>query len=171
MIFVTVGTHEDSFDRLVKEVDSLKCQNSFPDEVFIQLGYSMYRPSHCQFENLIGYQLMDEYIRMARVVITHGGPSSIMHALRYGKTPIVVPRQKQFKEHVDDHQVLFCEKFQNTGSIIPVFDIGTLGEKIKDYDILVKQIGDIQKTCSHDNLTQFTRSLEEITHQLMFKKS
>ncbi|HEV1925494.1 TPA: multidrug MFS transporter, partial [Streptococcus pneumoniae] len=36
MIFVTVGTHEQQFDRLIKEVDYLKKENLIQDEVFIQ---------------------------------------------------------------------------------------------------------------------------------------
>ncbi|HHK7668656.1 TPA: multidrug MFS transporter, partial [Streptococcus pneumoniae] len=34
MIFVTVGTHEQQFDRLIKEVDYLKKENLIQDEVF-----------------------------------------------------------------------------------------------------------------------------------------
>ena len=47
MIFVTVGTHEQQFDRLIKEVDRLKKENLIQDEVFIQTGYSNYIPKYC----------------------------------------------------------------------------------------------------------------------------
>lgn len=43
-----------------------------------------------------------------RIVITHGGPASFIMPLQIGKTPIVVPRQHQFNEHVNDHQVEFA---------------------------------------------------------------
>ena len=48
---------------------------------------------------------MNELVEKARIVITHGGPSSFLMVLQKGKIPIVVPRQKQFDEHVNDHQV------------------------------------------------------------------
>ncbi|HEM4221640.1 TPA: multidrug MFS transporter, partial [Streptococcus suis] len=38
MIFVTVGTHEQQFNRLIKEIDLLKKNGSITDEIFIQTG-------------------------------------------------------------------------------------------------------------------------------------
>jgi UDP-N-acetylglucosamine--N-acetylmuramyl-(pentapeptide) pyrophosphoryl-undecaprenol N-acetylglucosamine transferase len=38
------------------------------------------------------------------VVITHAGVGSVISALEAGKRPVVAPRRKQFKEHIDDHQ-------------------------------------------------------------------
>ncbi|HFR3379458.1 TPA: multidrug MFS transporter, partial [Streptococcus suis] len=34
MIFVTVGTHEQQFNRLIKEIDLLKKNGSITDEIF-----------------------------------------------------------------------------------------------------------------------------------------
>ena len=39
MIFVTVGTHEQQFNRLIKEVDRLKGEGLIQDEVIIQTGF------------------------------------------------------------------------------------------------------------------------------------
>jgi UDP-N-acetylglucosamine transferase subunit ALG13 len=133
MIFVTVGTHEDAFDRLIKEIDELKGHEILEDEIFIQIGYSNYKPKHCRYEELLGFQDMDEYVKQARIVITHGGPGSIMLPLRYGKVPIVVPRQSKFKEHVDDHQVLFAKKLESLQKIMAIYDISDLNEAIKRY--------------------------------------
>lgn len=58
--------------------------------------------------------------------------------LQIGKTPIVVPRQHQFNEHVNDHQVEFARNVaQRMGTIIPVEDINTLGDVIMNYDQIV----------------------------------
>ena len=116
MIFVTVGTHEQQFDRLIKYVDEL----NLPEEVMIQRGYSDYIPRNCRAEKLLPYEKMKQYTERARIVITHGGPSSIMMPLQMGKIPIVVPRQKKFGEHVNDHQVEFVQKISGTTDIIPV---------------------------------------------------
>ena len=40
MIFVTVGTHEQPFNRLVKAVDDLKKNGVIIDEVIMQTGFS-----------------------------------------------------------------------------------------------------------------------------------
>ena len=44
MIFVTVGTHEQQFNRLVKKIDNLKKDGTFKDDVIIQIGFSTYEP-------------------------------------------------------------------------------------------------------------------------------
>lgn len=54
--------------------------------------------------------------------------------LQIGKTPIVVPRQHRFNEHVNDHQIEFARNVaQRMGTIIPVEDINTLGDIITNY--------------------------------------
>lgn len=110
MIFVTVGTHEQQFNRLIKEVDRLKGEGLIQDEVFIQTGFSDYEPVHCQWKNLISYDEMNRYMDEADIVITHGGPATFMGVISKGKRPIVVPRQEKFGEHVNDHQVEFSQK-------------------------------------------------------------
>ena len=110
MIFVTVGTHEQQFNRLIKKIDELKEQGTIREPVFIQSGYSTYEPKHCQWKKLLPYKEMEEKIRTAHIVITHGGPSSFISVLQAGKIPVVVPRKEEFGEHVNDHQVDFARK-------------------------------------------------------------
>lgn len=40
MIFVTVGTHEQPFNRLIQKVDKLKRDGVIKDDVIIQTGFS-----------------------------------------------------------------------------------------------------------------------------------
>ena len=47
MIFVTVGTHEQQFNRLVECVDQMKQKGLLEDEVIIQTGFSTYEPKCC----------------------------------------------------------------------------------------------------------------------------
>lgn len=39
MIFVTVGTHEQQFNRLIKKVDELKRDGIIKEDVFMQTGF------------------------------------------------------------------------------------------------------------------------------------
>ncbi|MCH4056727.1 MAG: multidrug MFS transporter [Lactobacillaceae bacterium] len=110
MIFVTVGTHEQPFNRLVKAVDDLKLSGKITDSVFIQTGYSTYVPKACEYKDFITMNQMSDYMQRSRVIITHGGPSSFIMALQLNKIPIVVPRMAKFNEHVNDHQVTFCRE-------------------------------------------------------------
>ncbi|WP_125567473.1 PssE/Cps14G family polysaccharide biosynthesis glycosyltransferase [Companilactobacillus insicii] len=134
MIFVTVGTHEQPFNRLIKKVDQLIGDGSINDDVFMQIGYSTYKPQNCKWSDFISYSDMTKYMRMSDIVITHGGPATFMHSLSMGKKTIVVPRQEKFHEHVNNHQFEFANKVSNIGYKIHVVDdidqlLGALNSK------------------------------------------
>ena len=164
MIFVTVGTHEQPFNRLVKAVDELKRDGIITEEVIIQTGFSTYEPKYCQWSKLIPYQKMVKNVENARIVITHGGPASFVMPLQIGKTPIVVPRQHQFDEHVNDHQVEFARNVaERMGTIIPVEDINKLGSVITNYDEIV---ANMEHGISSNNKV-FCDELEQIVAELV----
>lgn len=141
MIFVTVGTHEQQFNRLIEEVDKLKEDGTITEDVFIQTGFSTYEPKHCQWSKLISYKEMNRKIKEAGIIITHGGPASFIAPLQIGKIPIVVPRQEKYGEHVNDHQLEFTKNVEERNkNIIPVYDIKDLKEKILNYDNIVNKI-------------------------------
>ena len=102
MIFVTVGTNEATFDRLLQAVAGL----DLSEEAVVQHGHSSaLAPAGATLTPFLSFDEMTELVRKADVVITHAGVGSIMLALTNGKHPIVVPRRKAFGEAVDDHQV------------------------------------------------------------------
>lgn len=134
MIFVTVGTHEQQFNRLIEYIDNLKRDGVIEEEVIMQTGYSTYEPKYCTWQKLYSYQQMVKYVEEARIVITHGGPSSFIMPLQVGKTPIVVPRQKKYDEHINDHQVEFAQEVERRmGTIIVIDDIEKLGYVVSHY--------------------------------------
>ena len=166
MIFVTVGTHEQPFNRLIQTVDELKKDGVITEDVIIQTGFSTYEPKYCQRSKLIPYQQMIKNVADARIVITHGGPASFIMPLQIGKTPIVVPRQHQFNEHVNDHQVEFARNVaKRMGTIIEVEDIETLGDVITNYDRIVAGMG---HGISSNN-AKFNEGLESIVDELFNK--
>ena len=62
--------------------------------------------------------------------------------LQIGKTPIVVPRQYKYGEHVNDHQVEFARNVsERMGTIIDVEDIDKLSDIITNYDQIVAGMG------------------------------
>lgn len=163
MIFVTVGTHEQQFNRLIKEVDQLKAVGSIEDEVVMQIGYSTYEPKYCVWSKLVSYQKMTEYIRDARIIITHGGPASFIMPLQNGKVPIVVPRQKKYHEHVNNHQVEFCRAVaQEKKNIILVEAIEELKSVIANYYNICKKNNQL----TENNKEVFCLKLEQLVHQL-----
>lgn len=141
MIFVTVGTHEQPFNRLIEEIDKLVENNEIKEEVFIQTGFSTYEPKYCKWEKLIPYNEMNKKIEEARIVITHGGPATFIAPLQKGKIPIVVPRRVDYGEHVNNHQLDFIKEIdKRLGIIIPVYEMVDLLGKIINYDSITKEM-------------------------------
>lgn len=136
LIFVTVGTHEQGMDRLLIELDRLLENKLITHEIIAQIGYSEYKPKNYKYQDLINYDELDELVDKADIIITHGGPGSIFHAIQYDKVPIVVPRNPIYNEHVDDHQILFSRRLENNNKVISVYDISKLENTIKNYHIL-----------------------------------
>ena len=163
MIFVTVGTHEQPFNRLIKKADDLVVDGDIKEKVIIQTGFSTYVPKHCEHHKMMSFNEMQQALEDARIVITHGGPSSFIEALQYGKVPIVVPRQEKFHEHVNNHQMDFTKLIvERMNNIIPVYDKKKKKNTIDDYD-------KIAKTKNHgesSNNKQFNERLENIVADL-----
>lgn len=166
MIFVTVGTHEQPFNRLLEYVDKLKEQKVITEEVIVQTGFSTYIPKYCEYQKLFSYQKMNELVEKARIVITHGGPSSFLMVLQKGKIPIVVPRQKQFNEHVNDHQVEFVKQVSDRlNNIIVVNEISEIKNSILHYSDLIESMTKTHKS----NNSFFVENFEKMVTDLMGK--
>ena len=60
MIFVTVGTHEQPFTRLVEYMD--KWAETHDEEVVIQSGFSTYEPTHCKWQHFYHQYEMSELL-------------------------------------------------------------------------------------------------------------
>ena len=139
MIFVTVGTHEQPFNRLVEYMD--KWSMDHDEEVVIQTGFSTYEPKKATWSKLYPYSKMVELVAEARVVVTHGGPSSFIMPLQIGRIPIVVPRKHEYNEHVNDHQVEFCKAVaERQGNIIVVEQIEELGYALEKYEDIIRKM-------------------------------
>lgn len=162
MIFVTVGTHEQQFDRLIQAIDQLKMDGVIEEEVIMQTGFCKYIPKCCLYEKMMPYQKIQKSMHDARIIITHGGPSSFLLALSIGKTPIVVPRRSEFGEHVNDHQLNFLSELNKRGYNIPfVTDINDLQSMIEKHNNT--NVNLIQ------NNKQFTNKLKSILIEITSK--
>ena len=163
MIFVTVGTHEQPFNRLIKEMDRLVYKKKITEDVIIQTGFSTYKPKYCISYKMMSFDEMNAALKKARIVITHGGPSSFIEALQLDKVPIVVPRQEKFHEHVNNHQVEFVKLIsEKMNNIIAVYDINDLENAIVNYDQLVKT----KKLNTTSNNERFNKNLSKIINDL-----
>ncbi len=170
MIFVTTGTHEDAFDRLVQAMDGLKREGLIAQDVFIQTGYSAYKPEFCAYRDFLPFAEMMARMTEAEMVITHGGTGSIMLVLYHHKIPIVVPRQRKYHEHIDDHQVLFCQTMVKKGKILAAYETEQLEHIITHYHDLAFPLQTVaQGNGMAQNAAAFAGKLHEICKELLNK--
>ena len=123
MIFVSIGTNEAPFDRLLRAVVELPLR----ERLVIQHGHSKpIAAPHVELVDFLSFEALAEMIRNARAVVTHAGVGSVMVSLGSGKRPIVVPRREAFAEAVDDHQLELGRRFAEAGLVTLVEDPSSL---------------------------------------------
>ncbi len=120
LILVTVGTHGQGFDRLVKAMDELAA--GLDEQVVIQRGSSPYEPQHAEHFLFTTSEQMAQLTHAARVIVSHAAAGSILVALRHNKPLIVVPRLRQFGEVLDDHQQQLATALAAAEKVVTVGD-------------------------------------------------
>jgi len=111
MIFVTVGS-QLPFDRLIQTVDHWHAENK-SITVFAQIGISNYAPQHIDFCQTMTPDIYHDYLQKANLVIAHAGMGTIISALEFGKTLILMPRLASQGEHRNDHQLATAKRFSD----------------------------------------------------------
>ena len=132
MIFVTVGSQKNQFNRLLKSLDRLVASGEITDEIFAQTGYSDYEPEYYAFQRFLDHEEFERIETQAELVIAHGGTGAVMGALKKGKKVIAVPRKYELGEHNDDHQIQMVSQLAESGLILCCEDTDTLGEMIRE---------------------------------------
>ncbi|MXR40764.1 beta-1,4-galactosyltransferase [Halobaculum sp. WSA2] len=123
MIFGTVGTHDQSFNRLLAGLDELADDY---DEIVAQVGHSTYRPEHIQWFDFVSESKINEYYQNASVVVGHAGAGTILTALSYRKPLVLMPRRKQYDEHLDNHQLELTEALRDRDDVFVVANVDDL---------------------------------------------
>ena len=127
MIFVTVGTHQQPFDRLLDGVAPL----AELDDLVVQHGNGRAPAAAGVAIPFLGWSEMVAYMERANVVVSHGGVGSILLARRAGHIPVVVPRRHAHGEHVDDHQLEVVRCLEHRGEIVAVHDVERLADAVR----------------------------------------
>jgi len=140
MIFITVGTEQFPFDRLIKIIDSKIEKSEIDNEVYGQIGNSKYIPKNFTYKHFISFDQMIQCIGKADIVISHAGIGSTLLCLNLGKIPILFPRRYDFKEHLDNHQMEFAEKIVKMNKVLVAFNKEELIERINKFDLFLAGI-------------------------------
>lgn len=159
MIFVTLGTQDKPFKRLVEAVNKYSL-NHPEEDIIVQLGCTTYQSDTMKLFDYIPSDKMEHYFSNADIIITHGGVGSILEAIKKNKKVIAVPRLKKFGEHVNDHQTQIVSVFADMNYIIACNDLKLLEEKIDD----AKQFFPNRL---HSNNEHFVSELKKIVDSLL----
>jgi UDP-N-acetylglucosamine transferase subunit ALG13 len=125
LVFVTVGTDHHPFDRLIGYVDAWAAERGSSVRCVVQHGRSR-PPAVAEARAFLPPAELERLLGEAAVVVTHGGPGSILGARDAGRIPVVVPRRPELEEHVDEHQVRFVARLAEAGEVFVADDESAL---------------------------------------------
>lgn len=158
MIFVTVGTQDKAFTRLIRAVEKAVETGKIKDEVMVQAGATEYKSDIINVLNYVPFNEFNNLLNKADIIITHGGVGSILNAIRLGKKVIAVPRLKKYDEHINDHQLQVIEKMTKDGYILSTENENKISDKIKEIENFVPKV----YTSNTENfITSFKKLLDE----------
>lgn len=177
MIFVTLGTQDKDFSRLLKAIDKEIEKGTIKEKVIVQAGHTKYESKNMEIFDLIPTDEFNEIIEKCDLIITHGGVGNILSAIKKNKPVIAAARLKKFKEHTNDHQKQIIGEFSKQGYILELRDFGKLGkmiEKAKTFKAkkfksntknMIKLIEDY---IEEDNHTSWFNKCREVLMYLVF---
>lgn len=118
MIFVTLGTQQIPFTRIMQMLDELVIKEHIQDEIVVQAGYTDYETENFKCIKFLKEDEFQEYITKATVIITHAGSGALFSSIRSGKIVIAVARLAKYGEMIDDHQTELTRKLAEEGYIL-----------------------------------------------------
>ena len=134
MILVMLGTQNNSFHRLLEEIDKLIENGQIKENVVVQAGYTKYESTNMKIFDFISSDELNKLEQQADCIITHGGVGSIIGSIEKNKKVIAVPRLKQYGEHVNDHQLDIVQSFDKLGYIIGISDVSQLSDALQQIE-------------------------------------
>jgi UDP-N-acetylglucosamine transferase subunit ALG13 len=134
MILVLLGTQNNSFNRLLEEIEKNIANGNIKEKVIVQSGFTKFKSNKMEIFDFVSGEELEKLIEKASYIITHGGVGSILSSLKKGKKVIAVPRMEMYEEHVNNHQIEIVQKFNEEQYIIGVTGVEELTKAIKQID-------------------------------------
>lgn len=129
MIFVTTGVSSKPFDRLIRKMDQIAI--GYKGSIIMQTGHNGYKPQHARYFATLSRELYLNYMQQADLVISHAGTGTTMDLILNRKRCVLVPRQKKYGEHLNDHQLQHVEGWGEALKIKVVYDVDELDELVR----------------------------------------
>lgn len=130
MILILLGTQNNSFHRLLEEIEKNIENGTIKEKVIAQVGYTKFQSKKIETIDFVSKEELEEFQNQADLIITHGGVGSIISSIRKGKKVIAVPRKHEYEEHVNNHQIDIVKNFNEQGYIIGIEKVEDLKQAI-----------------------------------------
>ena len=117
--FVSLGNATQPFPRLLAAVAAAEAL--LPRPLVVQHGATpaaaLAGLSGVECHAFLAMPEFERRVAESRLLILHAGAGSVIHAVRAGKRPVVMPRRQHLGEHVDDHQLEFARTLAASGHV------------------------------------------------------
>jgi UDP-N-acetylglucosamine--N-acetylmuramyl-(pentapeptide) pyrophosphoryl-undecaprenol N-acetylglucosamine transferase len=113
-VVVALGSMVHPMDRAVANLNAVLPADA---EVVWQLGHTQAIDGMraTRIEQFVSHDELSQLMSDAHVVVCHAGVGSVLQAINAGRSPIVVARQPEHGEHVDDHQSQIAGQLADRG--------------------------------------------------------
>jgi UDP-N-acetylglucosamine transferase subunit ALG13 len=131
MIFVSLGTQNKPFYRLLESVEKQIICGRITTDVIAQVGTTNY---YSKYMEIIPYLPMDKfesYVKSSDLIICHAGYGILSLALESHKKIIAAARQVKYGEHVNDHQVQILSEYEKGKLLLALKDFSKLNELLE----------------------------------------
>ena len=147
--FVSIGNGKQSFSRLLNAIE--KHVDSLPKPILVQRGHTPFVSNNCKVVDFVNMDDFLQHVRDAELLILHAGAGSVLHSVRAGKRPILMPRSAKFDEIVNEHQRAFAKALHIEGKAIAVENEEELHlaiKKIKEEGVTLPASGNAMRALS-----------------------
>ncbi len=128
MIFVTLGTQDKPFKRLLDYLEN----SNINDEIIVQNGFTEYKSNKLKLYKYLDKDDFDAYLKKTDYVICHGGVGTIINCLKDDKKVLAVPRLSKYGEHQNDHQLQIVNAYFQKGYILVMNDGDDFNDKMSE---------------------------------------
>lgn len=152
MILVTLGTQKFPFNRLLKKLDEL-IEKKIIDKnsLIVQSRFLDYVPKNYEVKESINSDEMERLLKKSAVVITHAGTGSIIKCAKNKKRTLIIPRKKEYGEHVDNHQEEIAKLFKEKYSAVVIEDLNDITQYLTN----IKSLPILEAEFNNERLLNF----------------
>lgn len=132
MIFVSLGTQDRSFKRLLEAIERQIELGNIKERVVVQAGVTNFQSKNMEIFDLVSMEEYEQLIQECDILICHGGVGTIIDGLKRHKKIISAARLKEYDEHQNNHQKQIIHEFVKDGLILELEDFDKLDEKLEE---------------------------------------